>query len=228
MTSHLQSGERNDLPQPPGLRPNNQVLNVKRDATPPTVNPAPARPPDANGWYNRALTVTFSGTDATSQIASCTQATYGGPDSPNTSVSGSCQRQCWKSDRGELRAQVRRHASDGHFVPGRTGQPECEARLECSGCELDPGCPHARPEGRDAERRLQRPGLGEGLHRSQAPSRPAVPVQPDGHRRRGQSEREGARLPRPRSAARSRPERSRSRRRRSSSGRPSAALPTTT
>jgi len=64
--------------------------HFKRDATPPTVNPVPGRPPDANGWYNRALTVTFSGTDATSQIASCTQATYAGPDSPNTSVSGSC------------------------------------------------------------------------------------------------------------------------------------------
>jgi hypothetical protein len=65
--------------------------HFKRDATPPTVTPVPARPPDANGWYNSPLTVTFSGTDATSRIASCTQAAYAGPDSPNTSVTGTCR-----------------------------------------------------------------------------------------------------------------------------------------
>jgi hypothetical protein len=67
------------------------TVPIRRDATPPTVTAVPGRPPDANGWYNHALTVSFSGTDATSQIASCTQGTYAGPDSPNTSVSGSCR-----------------------------------------------------------------------------------------------------------------------------------------
>jgi hypothetical protein len=67
------------------------TLTIRRDATPPTVSAVPARPPDANGWYRSALTVTFSGSDATSAVASCTQATYAGPDSPNTSVSGSCR-----------------------------------------------------------------------------------------------------------------------------------------
>ena len=67
------------------------TVHIHRDATPPTVTAVPARPPDANGWYNTPLTVAFSGTDATSQIASCTQATYAGPDSLNTSVSGSCR-----------------------------------------------------------------------------------------------------------------------------------------
>ena len=66
------------------------TVPIKRDATSPTVSPVPGRPADANGWYNHALAVGFSGTDATSQIASCTQATYAGPDSPNASVSGSC------------------------------------------------------------------------------------------------------------------------------------------
>ena len=65
--------------------------HFKRDVTPPTATPVPARPPDANGWYNHPLTVTFSGSDATSQIESCTQAAYAGPDSSNTSVSGSCR-----------------------------------------------------------------------------------------------------------------------------------------
>jgi hypothetical protein len=67
------------------------ALTIKRDATAPAVTPVPARAPDANGWYNSALTVTFSGADPTSGIGSCTQATYAGPDSPNTSVSGSCR-----------------------------------------------------------------------------------------------------------------------------------------
>jgi hypothetical protein len=68
-----------------------KTVTIRRDATPPTVTAVPARPPDANGWYRSALTVIFSGSDATSAIASCTQATYAGPDSPNTSVSGSCR-----------------------------------------------------------------------------------------------------------------------------------------
>jgi hypothetical protein len=67
------------------------TVTIKRDATAPAVTAVPGRAPDANGWYNRALTVTFSGADPTSGIESCTQATYAGPDSPNTSVSGSCR-----------------------------------------------------------------------------------------------------------------------------------------
>jgi hypothetical protein len=84
------AGNGTTCPNPPDCALTTKTVTLKRDATPPTVNPVPGRPPDANGWYNRALTVTFGGTDATSQIASCTQATYAGPDSPNTSVSGSC------------------------------------------------------------------------------------------------------------------------------------------
>jgi hypothetical protein len=67
------------------------TVTIRRDATAPAVTAVPGRAPDANGWYNRALTVTFSGSDPTSGIESCTQAAYAGPDSPNTSVSGSCR-----------------------------------------------------------------------------------------------------------------------------------------
>jgi hypothetical protein len=66
-------------------------VTIRRDATAPTVIPVPARAPDANGWYNNPLTVSFSGSDVTSGVASCTQAGYAGPDSSNTSVSGSCR-----------------------------------------------------------------------------------------------------------------------------------------
>ncbi len=44
------------------------TVTIKRDATPPTVTVVPGRAPDANGWYNHAVTVGFSGADATSGI----------------------------------------------------------------------------------------------------------------------------------------------------------------
>ena len=74
--------------------PYNTTVEVKQtlkvDKTPPTVASSPARPPDANGWYNHAVAVNFSGTDATSKIASCSSTTYGGPDTAKASVTGRC------------------------------------------------------------------------------------------------------------------------------------------
>ena len=65
--------------------------SIRRDATPPTVTSFSAnRGPDSNGWYDHALTISASGTDATSGIASCTTTTYSGPDSSSASVSGTC------------------------------------------------------------------------------------------------------------------------------------------
>jgi hypothetical protein len=67
-------------------------LGLKYDATPPQNNGgSPSRGADANGWYNHAFSVTFSGSDATSGVDSCTEVTYSGPDDPSTSVSGSCR-----------------------------------------------------------------------------------------------------------------------------------------
>jgi hypothetical protein len=67
---------------------------IKRDATPPTVGGASAgRGPDANGWYNKPVGISFSGSDATSGIASCTSTSYGGPDTGGVSFSGSCTDQ---------------------------------------------------------------------------------------------------------------------------------------
>jgi hypothetical protein len=68
-----------------------KVVTIKRDATAPTATGiAAGRAPDSNGWYNHAVGVTVSGTDATSGIASCTTTTYSGPDSGAASVSGTC------------------------------------------------------------------------------------------------------------------------------------------
>jgi hypothetical protein len=66
-------------------------VTIRRDATPPQVTGgAPARSPDANGWYNRAVAVSFTGSDATSGIASCTSPQYAGPDGGSRDVSGTC------------------------------------------------------------------------------------------------------------------------------------------
>jgi hypothetical protein len=61
------------------------------DETAPTLTPAPSRAPDSNGWYTRALTVSFSGNDATSGVEGCSSAVYSGSDSPSAAVTGSCR-----------------------------------------------------------------------------------------------------------------------------------------
>jgi hypothetical protein len=68
-----------------------KTITIRRDATAPTVIAVPARAADANDWYNHALPVGFSGTDVTSGIDACSQATYVGPDNPNASVTGLCR-----------------------------------------------------------------------------------------------------------------------------------------
>jgi hypothetical protein len=66
----------------------------KLDKTAPSAIGALSRGADANGWYNHALTATFSGADAMSGLDSCSPPVgYGGPDNANASVSGSCRDQ---------------------------------------------------------------------------------------------------------------------------------------
>src|SRR5438105_4065397 len=52
-----------------------------------------ARSPDANGWYRNPVTISWSGSDATSGIASCTSLSYSGPDSASVAPSGTCTDQ---------------------------------------------------------------------------------------------------------------------------------------
>jgi hypothetical protein len=49
-----------------------ESVTIKRDATPPVATATPSPLPNANGWHNGNVTVQFTGTDATSGIASCT------------------------------------------------------------------------------------------------------------------------------------------------------------
>jgi hypothetical protein len=67
-------------------------IRIKVDKTPPTVTGAmPDRPPDANGWYNRPLSVAFQGVDTTSGLAGCSVASYAGPDNASAYVAGTCR-----------------------------------------------------------------------------------------------------------------------------------------
>jgi hypothetical protein len=62
------------------------------DRTPPqVVSYQTDRPPDYNGWFNHPVGLAFQGADATSGVASCSSASYGGPDGPGVMVSGSCR-----------------------------------------------------------------------------------------------------------------------------------------
>ena len=67
------------------------ALTVRYDSTPPLVTVTPARPADHDGWYNHPVSISWSGTDATSGIDSCTAPlTYSGPDNGNASSGGHC------------------------------------------------------------------------------------------------------------------------------------------
>lgn len=63
---------------------------IKIDATPPSAVAHASRQPDHHGWYNHPVTIQWSGTDGNSGIASCTKATYRGPDSGAAMVNGGC------------------------------------------------------------------------------------------------------------------------------------------
>jgi hypothetical protein len=66
--------------------------SIKIDQTPPaSVSGATARPADHGLFFTGPVSVAFSGTDATSGVASCTAATYAGPDAPGATVPGSCR-----------------------------------------------------------------------------------------------------------------------------------------
>ncbi len=65
-------------------------VTIRVDQTAPAVAPVPERAPDHGGWFNHPVRVGFSGVDATSGVASCTSAVYGGPDGEGIQLAGSC------------------------------------------------------------------------------------------------------------------------------------------
>jgi hypothetical protein len=65
---------------------------IRIDKTPPSGVVANAdRAPDGGGFYNHQLSVTWSGVDATSGIASCTSLPYAGPDGTSIAITGTCK-----------------------------------------------------------------------------------------------------------------------------------------
>lgn len=69
-----------------------RTVTVHIDRTPPTaVTATPARPPDVNPFYSAPLPISWSATDATSGIASCTELTYSGPDGLAVAPTGTCR-----------------------------------------------------------------------------------------------------------------------------------------
>jgi hypothetical protein len=68
-----------------------KTITIRLDKTAPAVTGGADRLPDANGWYTRPFTASFSGTDATAGIASCSSVGFGGPDTAGTSVAGTCR-----------------------------------------------------------------------------------------------------------------------------------------
>ena len=78
-------------------------VTIRIDKTLPTV-PAgtAARSPDSNGWYNHAVSVGFTATDAVSGLDFCTGGNYGGPDSASGSVPGSCTDRAGNTSSGSF------------------------------------------------------------------------------------------------------------------------------
>ena len=80
--------------------PRDAAAQVRRDGA--AGEPRGSRQPDANGWHNHAVTVTFQGTDGTSGVDTCTQTTYSGPDDPSVALSGTCVDQAGNQSRSAL------------------------------------------------------------------------------------------------------------------------------
>jgi hypothetical protein len=75
-----------------GWQSNAPSPSFNYDDTPPTVTGGgPTRAPDANGWFNKAVVVNFTGTDAMSGGVTCPAVTYSGPDGANAAVPASCR-----------------------------------------------------------------------------------------------------------------------------------------
>jgi hypothetical protein len=68
------------------------TVTVRIDRTPPTaVVATPARQPDVGLFYTAPLPISWSATDATSGIDTCTTLTYAGPDGAAVAPTGTCR-----------------------------------------------------------------------------------------------------------------------------------------
>jgi hypothetical protein len=103
-----------------GNQSGSSLFTLRYDETAPQASATASRGPDVNAWYNHDLTVSFSGSDATSGLDICdAPATYSGPDSTNAVVSGTCRDLRRQHDHALARFEVRRDRTpgDGHAGP---------------------------------------------------------------------------------------------------------------
>jgi hypothetical protein len=74
-------------------------ITLHYDSTPPVTTAASSPAPNANGWFRAPATVSWTGTDATSGVASCrAPVAYNGPDTSGTQEAGSCTDNAGNSD----------------------------------------------------------------------------------------------------------------------------------
>lgn len=123
----------------------NGSFALQYDATPPTnVVGIPARAADRNGWYNDAVTVNFSGTDATSGLpatgACTTGASYSGSDSAPARVAGTCTDNAGNVGNGSFALQydataptVTYTGNAGSYTADQTVSITCTAADNLSG-----------------------------------------------------------------------------------------------
>lgn len=98
-------------------------LSVNIDATPPVVTAGAAPGPNANGWNNTDVTVTASGADATSGIASCDSSIVVSAEGANQSRTLSC------TDNAGNSASATATVSIDKTAPTVTGTPDRSANL---------------------------------------------------------------------------------------------------
>ena len=102
---------------------------LKYDATAPAITGAdPARPADANGWYNRSVSVAFGGTDQTSGVDACTTATLQRAGQRHGLGARHVRRQGRQRQRpAPVRPQVRRDRTGGDRGRSPSGRPTTPA-----------------------------------------------------------------------------------------------------
>ncbi len=101
---------------------------VRIDATPPAVSAVPDRPSDAGGWFNHPVGIAFAASDATSGVAACDRAAYGGPDGVGVHVAGSCR---------DVAGNVGQGGLNFNYDATPPAAPKANARPDDHAVELD-------------------------------------------------------------------------------------------
>ena len=96
------------------------ALTIRYDTTPPTTTPMPSPAPNSHGWLRSPVSVAWSGSDATSGVASCNNASgYSGPDTAGTTLNGGCTDNAGNSSSGSFVVRYDTHSPATTAVPAR-------------------------------------------------------------------------------------------------------------